>query len=545
LPIGEFVATRAPDYTLEGESGDRERYLVLAHQAGDPFAFTEIVKDHYPSLYAHALRRLGDQRSAEDAVQDALLRAYKGLNGFSGEFKLGAWLHRIVDNVCADAGSRRLRDARLAERFSVFSRGVVPPVDDDIVDVHAIAMVRSAVAELPDTYREALVLRDVMDMEYADVAEHIGISEENARARVSRARAALRKMVAPTLPAWVFLTRVARRQAMGATRLAARLTGGLSSAAGQATATASQMTAAAATAPPDVLAAPTRFAPVVGTLAATAVAAVASVGIPALVTSSHPSAPTATTLAPRTVQVASGPQVVVGGPATSLKPVPETAAALAPSSTTTSTSSTSTSSTTPTTAATGAAQSHVTSGNSAPPAPPIALQPGGPLPRSSVLGTELSATALTVGQRVVGTAAVSWLGTVRVAHLDLTVNPTKAECTSYLGGTLKWPEGTNPTVQGDLSFAGWITNTFSVPGGTAYNFSANATATGPSTFTGSGWLTGELRVTATGISFSATGWGQGEGAPPAGPGTCPVPTGSTPLAVVPAPAKSAVTTTLP
>ena len=93
------MATRAPDYALEGESGDRERYLVLAHQAGDPFAFTEIVKDHYTALYAHAIRRMGDQRAAEDVVQDALLRAYRGLDKFSGEFKLSAWLHRIVDNI--------------------------------------------------------------------------------------------------------------------------------------------------------------------------------------------------------------------------------------------------------------------------------------------------------------------------------------------------------------------------------------------------------------------------------------------------------------
>ena len=115
------MATRAPDYTLEGESGDRERYLVLAHQAGDPFAFTEIVTDHYSGMLAHAYRRLGDHRAAEDAVQDALLRAYKGLKGFSGEYKLQAWLHRIVDNVCADAGSRRVRDAKLAERFGVYA----------------------------------------------------------------------------------------------------------------------------------------------------------------------------------------------------------------------------------------------------------------------------------------------------------------------------------------------------------------------------------------------------------------------------------------
>jgi RNA polymerase sigma-70 factor (ECF subfamily) len=537
------VATRAPDYALEGESGDRGRYLVLAHQAGDPFAFKEIVQDHYPSLYAHALRRMGDQRSAEDAVQDALLRAYKGLGGLSGDYKLHAWLHRILDNVCADEGSRRVRDARVAERFGAYADAVVPPVDEEVVDVRAMATVRAAVASLPATYREALVLRDVMDMEYADVAQHIGITEQNARARVSRARAALRKLVAPSMPVWVFLARIARRRAMGATRVAAKLSGQLSGAAGQATATASQVTAAAASAPPDVIAAPTRLAPAIGTLAATAVAAVASVGIPALVTSSHPPATTAPAapLPPKTVQVASGPQFS-SAQTTVVSAAPAIAAAARSSSTTTSTSTSSTS-TTSTIAAAPSAQ-HASARPAAPP-PPIPLQPGAPLPLSNLLGTELSDAPQTVGQHVTGTAALSWSGTFRVGHLDAVLNSTKAECTSYFGGVLKWPEGANPAVQGDVSFSGWVTDVYNVPGGTAYDFSANMTATGPSSFTGAGWLTGELKVTSTGVSLQAKGWGAGEGAAPAGPVPCPVTSTGSPVAPVPATVKSTVGAVVP
>jgi len=506
------VATRAPDYALEGESGDRERYLVLAHQAGDPFAFTEIVKDHYASLFAHALRKMGDQRSAEDVVQDSLLRAYKGLHSFSGDYNLNAWLHRIVNNVCADEGSRRQRDARLAARFRSYADVAAPPADDDIVDIQAVAMVRAAVAELPDAYREALVLRDLMDMEYADVAEHIGISEQNARARVSRARAALRKLVAPSTPVWVFFARFARRRAMGATRVAARLTSQLSSAAGQATATASQMTAAAASAPPDVLTAPTRLAPALGTIAAATVAAVASVGIPALVTSSHPAANPVPAV-PHVVQVASGPQFSAAAQSV----VPAQTVAAAPASTTT--SSTSTTSTTvatvvPTTAAPVAGQP--SSG------PPIPLEPGTPLPLSTVVATGLTVASQTVGQHITGTAALAWGPTGRITHLDAVLNPTKAECSSYFGGTLRWLENPDPAVQGNVSISGWITATFNVPGGTAYDFSANMTATGAQGFTGSGWLTGELRVMKTSASLQATGWGPGQRPAPAGPGTCPV-----------------------
>ena len=530
------MATRAPDYALEGESGDRERYLVQAHQAGDPFAFSEIVKDHYASLLGHAIRRTGDQRAAEDAVQDALLRAYKGLDGFGGDYKLGAWLHRILDNCCTDVVARRLRDAKTAERFGMFVDTTTPAVDEDIADHLAAASVRYAVAALPNRYREALLLRDVMDMEYSDVADQIGITEENARARVSRARAALRKLVGPTVLVWAVIMRVFRRGSGTATRIGAKLTNFVTGAAGQAATTASQAGTVTASVPPDVLAAPARLAPAIGTIAVTAVAAVASVGIPAIVTSSH-SASTASQAAPHGVQVSTGPALTDANTTVGGKPL----VVVAPASTTTSDPATTT--TTPaSTTSTSTDPAKVST--PAPAAAPIALQPGGLLPQSNVLGTLLDVMAMNLGQaqEVVGTAQLTWLAQTRDTHLDVIVNPTGVECSSYFGGTLTWLENPKPAVQGDVSFSGWLTGQYKVPGGTAYDFSASMTASGPQTFTGSGWLTGELKITSKGVTLEATGWSQG--APALGPGSCPaVPsTPSAPLKAVPTTTSSTSTT---
>jgi len=500
------VATRAPDYALEGESGDRERYLVLAHQAGDPFAFTEIVKDHYSSMFGHALRRLGDRRAAEDAVQDALLRAYKGLDGFSGEYKLQAWLHRIVDNVCADIGSRRQRDARLADHYGLYAETASPPADEDLRDDHAVQTVRAAVAALPDTYREALVLRDVMDMEYADVAEQIGITEQNARARVSRARAALRKLVAPSLPVWVLIARSWRRGTAGTTRIAAKLTGQLSSAAGQATATASQMTAAAATAPPDVVSAPVRFAPAIGTLAVTAVAAVASVGIPAFVNSSHP-APSASKPVPHVIQVSSGP-AVTGHATTVVGSSFLVAADVASSTTSTSTPST-------TAAATPALSS---AGGGTPAAAPVALQPGYPLPTSYWNASGMTFSPQNPVEQLQGTVRIAWGSSSANTHLDAFFHAPNNACQSYIGGTLKWL--VQPATQGDVSFEGWITQVITLGHEVDYRLVGSMTATGEHGFTGSGWFSGTLFTSGGNASLEATGWGPGSGSAPNGPGAC-------------------------
>ena len=94
--------------------------LVRAHQAGDERAFEQIVRTQYQALYAHAYKRLSNHESAEDAVQDTLLRAYRALPNLDGDLRLQAWLHRILTNVCHDEGNRRMRQAprRRRARFA-------------------------------------------------------------------------------------------------------------------------------------------------------------------------------------------------------------------------------------------------------------------------------------------------------------------------------------------------------------------------------------------------------------------------------------------
>lgn len=171
------------------------RGLVEAHRAGDERAFTEIARTAYPSLYHHALRRLRDHHAAEDAVQETFVRAFRALPRFDGEFRLHAWLHRILLNVCSDEGSRRGREGDLTARV-----GSVVPVDvPDPADVAIAAEAReslaSALGDLPDRYRFAVSLRYVDDLSYREIAVATGVSEENARARVARGRAALRRVL--------------------------------------------------------------------------------------------------------------------------------------------------------------------------------------------------------------------------------------------------------------------------------------------------------------------------------------------------------------
>ena len=185
-----------------------DRELIAAHQAGDTEAFDELVREHRSSLHNHARRKLYCDSAAEDAVQETLVRAYKALPRFNGEYLLGPWLHRIMHNVCIDEANRRRRDGEKTDVYASepIGRRESPSAEDELglhVDDSAL---RAALDGLPQAHREALELKFVQDYDYSEVAAISGVSEQNARARVSRARMAMRSALkgVAVLPAILF-----------------------------------------------------------------------------------------------------------------------------------------------------------------------------------------------------------------------------------------------------------------------------------------------------------------------------------------------------
>lgn len=180
-------------YSGVDDSGSlTDRALVEAHQAGDRDAFTEIVRRHYRALFAQALRSLGSPAEAEDAVQEAFERSYRSLDAFGGDYRLRSWLGRIVANVCADHGGRRIAETRMAERMIGWdgpSRDATEGISDPVV-LHAVL---AALDALPGTQRNSFLLREIGGLSYLQVAQDLGISEDNARARVHRAKSTLRR----------------------------------------------------------------------------------------------------------------------------------------------------------------------------------------------------------------------------------------------------------------------------------------------------------------------------------------------------------------
>jgi RNA polymerase sigma-70 factor (ECF subfamily) len=171
-----------------------DRELLAAHRAGDTEAFDELVREYRQSLHRHAYKRLLCNESAEDAVQETLVRAYRALPNFSGEYRLGPWLHRIMQNVCIDEGNRQKKDMDKTGRAAALpnNRMDSPSIEEELHLDFDDSDLQAAMSELPDPYREALVMRFVNEMGYDEVASRTGATEQNVRARVSRGRSLAR-----------------------------------------------------------------------------------------------------------------------------------------------------------------------------------------------------------------------------------------------------------------------------------------------------------------------------------------------------------------
>jgi RNA polymerase sigma-70 factor (ECF subfamily) len=154
-------------------------------------SFEVLVEEHAGRLFTIALRVLGDRSDAEEAAQDALVRAYRALAGYEAtrvrELRLRAWLATIVLNVCRNRTRvKRVRTVELA-----FDPGAEPTLDPVARRDEKTAWA-GRLALLPATQRTAIVLRHIDGLSYADMATALGRPEGTLKAQVHRGLTALR-----------------------------------------------------------------------------------------------------------------------------------------------------------------------------------------------------------------------------------------------------------------------------------------------------------------------------------------------------------------
>ncbi|WP_064077702.1 RNA polymerase sigma factor [Prescottella equi] len=167
--------------------------LALCRQ-GYETAFGELVGRYRNRLWSICFRVTGNREDAEEAVQDTLTSAWQNLHKFRGDAKVSTWLYRIAANASL-AIVRKRKDTAVDDFDVIELEDPAPMTADRVADVDAV---RRALAELPEDFRVAVVLREFAEMSYADIAEHQGIPVATVKTRINRARKQLMMLLAPT-----------------------------------------------------------------------------------------------------------------------------------------------------------------------------------------------------------------------------------------------------------------------------------------------------------------------------------------------------------
>lgn len=176
--------------------------LVRRLKAGDEEAYAIVVRTMGGRMLSVARRFLQDEELAQDAVQDAFLSAFRSMHTFDGGAQLATWLHRIVVNASLMKLRTRRRKPEVSiepmlPTFGEDGQHAIPPVawtvsaEDALLRSETRDRVRAAIAELPESYRTALLLRDIEERSTREAADLLGITENALKLRLHRARQVL------------------------------------------------------------------------------------------------------------------------------------------------------------------------------------------------------------------------------------------------------------------------------------------------------------------------------------------------------------------
>jgi len=210
---GKVAEVNSPERSVPASTSEspavRDSALIARILAGERELFHELVRPYEKGVYFAAYSVLQNEHDAEDVAQETVLKALRNLRSFRAEAKFSTWLVSIALNEARG----RLRHTRLIEFESV---DAVPDEDSGVFTPAVISdwrevplealerkelreMLHKAIEDLPELYREVLVLRDVQDFSIAETAAALGVNEGVVKTRLLRARLMMQKALAPQL----------------------------------------------------------------------------------------------------------------------------------------------------------------------------------------------------------------------------------------------------------------------------------------------------------------------------------------------------------
>ena len=184
---------------------DADELLIERIKAGDMAAYNVMVIRHYDRIFSRVLQLLNNKQDAEEVTQDAFIRAHRGLENFRGDASFSTWLYQIATNLAHNRywyWFRRKRDQSISldqpqcDDGSLTLENVMPCADENpaeaVVTQEFVDRVSACMQYLNDKHKEVLILRNVKNLTYDEIAQQLEISVGTVKSRIARARESLR-----------------------------------------------------------------------------------------------------------------------------------------------------------------------------------------------------------------------------------------------------------------------------------------------------------------------------------------------------------------
>ena len=192
----------------ETDTIDADELLIERIKAGDMAAYNVMVIRHYDRIFLRVLQLLNNKQDAEEVTQDAFIRAHRGLENFRGDASFSTWLYQIATNLAHNRywyWFRRKRDQSISldqpqcEDGSLTLENVMPCADENpaeaVVTQEFVDRVSGCMQYLNDKHKEVLILRNVKNLTYDEIAQQLEISVGTVKSRIARARESLRGLL--------------------------------------------------------------------------------------------------------------------------------------------------------------------------------------------------------------------------------------------------------------------------------------------------------------------------------------------------------------
>ncbi|MFL2832813.1 MAG: RNA polymerase sigma factor [Coraliomargaritaceae bacterium] len=185
-----------------------DELLIERIKAGDMAAYNVMVNRHYDRIFSRVSQLLNNKQDAEEVTQDAFIRAHRGLENFRGDASFSTWLYQIATNLAHNRywyWFRRKRDQSISldqpqcEDGSLTLENVMPCADENpaeaVVTQEFVDRVSACMQYLNDKHKEVLILRNVKNLTYDEIAQQLEISVGTVKSRIARARESLRGLL--------------------------------------------------------------------------------------------------------------------------------------------------------------------------------------------------------------------------------------------------------------------------------------------------------------------------------------------------------------